>query len=147
MRYEFQTAGDDHVGVVVRRDGHRDLVVYDRSDPDASRSVVALEAHESSVLVELLGGTKITERLAALRYEVEGLSIEWVTMLPGAGLTGRRIGDGRIRTLTGCSVVAVIRGEQSIAGPGPEFTFTAGDVVLLMGAAEGVRGAMTILTT
>ena len=147
IRYVFQTDDHDHVGVVVRRDGHRDLVVYDRSDPDATRSIVALAPHESSALVELLGGTKITERLSALRYQVEGLSIEWVTMRADTGLTGRRIGDGRIRTLTGCSVVAVIRGEQSIPGPGPEFSFLAGDVVLLMGAADGVRRAMTILTT
>lgn len=147
VRYEFETVGDDHLGVVVRRDGHRDLVVYDRADPDASRSIVALEPQESAALVELLGGTKITERLAALRYDVEGLSIEWVTMLPGRGLTGHRIGDGRIRTVTGCSVVAVIRGEASIPGPGPDFTFSADDVVLVMGAAEGVRGAISILTT
>ncbi len=146
VRYEFTSEAGDRLGVVVRRDGKRDLVLYDESDPDACRDTVELNAEECATMVELLGGTKVTERLADLRYEVEGLSIEWVTMPPEGGLTGRTIGDGRIRTDTGASVVAVIRGEGSIPGPGPEFRFEAGDVVLVVGAVEAVQAAAERLT-
>jgi TrkA domain protein len=107
--------------------------------------VVELEPAESAAMVELLGGSKVTERLADLRYEVEGLSIEWVTMAPDAPLTGRTIGDGMIRSSTGASVVAVIRGEISVPGPGPDFAFEAGDVVLVMGSVDSVQGAANLL--
>lgn len=146
VRYDLQTAAGDRVGVVVRRDGRRDLVVYDEVDPDSCRSNVSLEPDESSALVEVLGGTKVTERLSELRYDVEGLSIEWVTLPAGATLAGRTIGDGRIRTTTGASVVAVIRGETSIPGPGPDFVLEAGDVALVIGSHDGVQAAATLLT-
>ena len=61
------------------------------------------------------------------------------------GLTGRTIGDGAIRSRTGASVVAVIRGERSIPGPGPELALEGGDVVLVIGAADSVAKAATLL--
>ena len=64
-----------------------------------------------------------------------------------ARLCGQTIADGTIRTSTGASVVAVIRGDTSFAGPGPEFRFAAGDVVLVMGATQGVQQAAHLLTS
>lgn len=145
IRYEFTSAAGDRLGVVVRRDSRRELVFYDERDPDRCRDIVELTGAEAATLVELLGGTKVTERIADLRHEVEGLSIEWVTMAPGGGLVGKTIGDGQIRTRTGASVVAVIRGERSIAGPGPEFQFEAGDVALVVGSVDGVQRAARLL--
>lgn len=147
VRYEFTSAAGDRVGVIVRRDARRELLLYDEADPDACRDNVSLTGEEAATMVELLGGTKITERIADLRHEVEGLSIEWVTLESGRGLAGRTIGDGRIRTETGSSVVAVIRGEQSIPGPGPDFRLEAGDVALVVGSIEGVQKALRLLTT
>ena len=146
VRYEFVTAAGDRIGLVVRRDARRDLVLYDADDVDASRAAVELTGEEAALLVELLGGTKITERLADLRHEVEGLAIEWVTLPTAGGLTGRTIGESRLRTETGASVVAVIRDDQSVPGPGPEFRFQTGDVALVMGAVAPVRAAADRLT-
>jgi TrkA domain protein len=145
-RYEVSTAGGDRLAVVARRDRRRDLVVYDSRDPDTSRSHVVLNAEEAAVLVELLGGSKVTERMSDLRHEVEGLAIEWVTMPIEGGLTGTTIGDGAIRTRSGASIIAVIRDGRSIPGPGPDFRFAAGDVVLTIGAADNVARATSMLT-
>jgi TrkA domain protein len=145
-RYEFTTAAGDRLAIVARRDRRRELVVYDDDDPDACRAAVELTGEEASVLVELLGGTKLTERLSDLRHEVVGLAIEWVTMPPSGGLTDRTIGDGRIRTTTLASVVAVLRGHESIPGPGPDFRLAAGDVVLVVGSVAAVQAAAKLLT-
>jgi len=145
VRYEFTTSAEDRLGVVVRRDGRRELVIYDVDDPDASRESVELNEHESAALVEMLGGSKVTERIADLRHEVEGLSIEWVTMSADRGLTGHTIGEGMIRTKTGASVVAIIRGDASIPGPGPDLRFEVGDTALVIGSVEGVHSAALLL--
>jgi len=119
-RYEFSTVEGDRLAVVARRDSRRDLVLYDQDDPDTCRAVVELNSEEAAVLVDLLGGSKVTQRLADLRFEVEGLAIEWVTMPSQGGLTGATIGEGAIRSRSGASVVAVIREGASILGPGPD---------------------------
>jgi TrkA domain protein len=146
VRFEFTSAAGDRLGVIVRRDSRRELLLYDEDDPDSCRDTVSLTGEEAATLVELLGGTKVTERVADLRHEVEGLSIEWVTIEAGRGLADRSIGDGRIRTQTGASVVAVIRGDRSIPGPGPEFVLEPGDVALVVGSIEGVSMAQRLLT-
>ncbi|WP_159448782.1 cation:proton antiporter regulatory subunit [Demequina sp. NBRC 110053] len=145
VRYEFQAEGGDHVGVVVRRDGKRDIALYDREDPDSCRGTVELSEGDASKVAELLGGTNITARLDSLRHMVEGLAIEWVTMPQSGGLTDSTIGAGRIRTETSASVVAVIRGSTGIPGPEPDFILKAGDTVLVMGGTEAVRQATAIL--
>lgn len=145
VRFEFTSSRGDRIGVIVRRDSRRELLLYDRDDADSCSNVVALSGEESAALVELLGGTKVTERLSDLRHEVVGLSIEWVTIAADKGLAGRTIGDGRIRTETGASVVAVVRGNESIPGPGPDFELQAGDVALVVGSFDGVQSAQRLL--
>lgn len=145
VRYEFDTVDGRKVGVLVHRDGQRELLIYDEKDCDSCNDVVHLSVQESASLVELLGGTKITERISDLRHEVRGLSIEWVNVADDAPLVGRTIGDGRIRTASGASVVAVLRGDESHPGPGPEFRLMSGDTVLLTGSAAGVEMARRII--
>lgn len=145
VRYEFTSELGDHVGVVVRRDGRRDVALYDRVDPDSCTGTMELSEGDAGKLAELLGGTNITARLDSLRHMVEGLAIEWVSMPEDGGLTGKTIGDGHIRTSTSASVVAVIRGSQGLPGPGPDFRFEPGDTVLVMGGTDAVREARSIL--
>jgi TrkA domain protein len=147
VRYEFMTGDRERLGVITRRDGRRELLLYDRDDPDTCRVTIELTPEEAATMVELLGGSRVTERLQDLRHEVEGLSIQWVTIASGTRMAGSTIADGEIRTRTGASVVAVIRGDQSIPGPGPDFRFDAGDVVLLMGSEPAVEAAERLLLT
>jgi TrkA domain protein len=147
VRYEFMTGERERLGVITRRDGRRELLLYDRDDPDTCRVTIELTPEEAATMVELLGGSRVTERLQDLRHEVEGLSIQWVTIASGTRMAGSTIADGEIRTRTGASVVAVIRGDQSIPGPGPDFRFDAGDVVLLMGSEPAVEAAERLLLT
>lgn len=145
VRYEFTTTDGEHVGVLVHRDGRREFLVYDSDDPDACSRTVGLGSEESAALVEMLGGSRITEQLGELRHEVEGLSIEWEPVGESSPLAGRTIGDGEIRSRTGASVVAIIRGQQSIPGPGPDFRVETGDTVLLIGSLDAVEAAARML--
>jgi TrkA domain protein len=146
VRYEFVTASGTRLGVLVRRDGERDLLVYQGDDEDTCSSTVELLPEESAIVVELLGGTKVTEKLSDLRHEVEGLSIEWVTIREDSPLAKKSIGDGAIRTKTSSSIVAVLRGDISIPGPGPDFVFEVGDVALVVGSAQGVQMAEKLIS-
>ena len=87
---------------------------------------------------ELLGASRVTEAVAAVQQEIEGLAIEWIELTPTSPASGATIGDGMYRTKTGSSIVAVIRDGQSIPAPGPEFGLLAGDVVVAVGTTDGL---------
>lgn len=55
------------------------------------------------------------------------------------GLAGRHPADLGIRERTGCSVVAVERGDEVIVEFGPEFRFGAGDAVYVCGGNNALR--------
>ena len=147
VRYEFTTDDDQDVGVLVHHDGRREVLVYDIDDPDRCSSLVHLTESDSQTLGEILGVSHVTETVNAVRQEIEGLGIEWVSLEDGSPAVGATIGDGAYRTLTGSSIVAIMRDTQPVPAPGPEFEFAAGDVVVAVGTPEGLAALRQRLTT
>ncbi|HSP04950.1 MAG TPA: cation:proton antiporter regulatory subunit [Acidimicrobiales bacterium] len=139
VRYEFKTGDKDHVGVVHHHSGRREIVVYDRKDPDVARSVLELSADDSRTLSDLLGASQVTEALAAVQQRIEGLTLEWVEVAEESEMANRSIGDGELRTRTGASVVAVIRGDTSEPAPSPDYVLEPEDVVVAVGTADGLE--------
>jgi TrkA domain protein len=146
LRHAVTTGRGRRLGVVSHHTGRRDLVVYDKADPDSAVVSVELSPEEANVLAELLGGTRIVERLAELRRQVDGLVTRQIAILAGSPFDGRTLGDTKARTRTGSSIVAVARGAEVIASPRPDFTFSAGDVVVVVGTDEGTTAVTDLLT-
>ena len=146
LRHDFTTGAGRQIGVVTHLTGRRDLLVYDRDDPDACQEVIRLTDEESDALAELLGATRIVGRLGQLQQQVEGLAIDWLPIHPGSPYAHRTIGDTRARTRTGVSIVAVLRDRTAIAAPGPEFQLEPRDTAVVVGTPAGVQALAGILS-
>jgi K+:H+ antiporter subunit KhtT len=146
IQHAITTARGRRVGVVSHHTGRRDLVIFDPDDPDTAVASVALSGEEANALAELLGTARIVERLAELNRQVEGLVTEQITLTEGSPYVGRTLGDTAARTRTGASIVAVVRDRQVFASPRPGFRFDAGDVVVVVGTAEGTSAVASVLT-
>lgn len=146
VRFVFTTSAGDRLGVIVHRSGRRALLLYDRADPDACRSVLGLSSDDARTLVDLLGGSELSERLdVALRQSLEGLTLEWVPVREGSGAAGTKIADLGLRTRTGASIVAVLRGGEAMLSPRADFTLEPGDTAVLVGAPEAIDRATALL--
>jgi len=144
-RHDFTTTEGQRLGVIVHRTGVRELLIYGQDDPDACAHTLRLEGDNLRVLVELLGGTQIVERLANLQYSVEGLAIDWLSLPANSASIGTTLGSTAMRTRTGVSIVAVLRGEATIPSPEPDLVFEAHDVAVVVGTPEGILQADAIL--
>lgn len=145
VRHEFTTDDGTDLGVLVHHDGRREILVYDSDDPDACSSRLRLSANDSRTVSELLGASRVTEAVAAVQQEIEGLAIEWIELDPTSPAAGATIGDGMYRTKTGSSIVAVIRDGKSIPAPGPSFGLFAGDVVVAVGTSDGLASMRELI--
>lgn len=143
--YEFQTAAGSRVGVVAKRDGEFDFVRYDRDDPDAAETLLTLTPTEADTLAELLGAPRIVERFADLTREIPGLVSSTIELPLGSRFDGRPLGETRCRTLTGASIVAIVRGEQVIASPTPGEVLRGGDALVVVGTDGGIDGVRRII--
>lgn len=141
VRHDFTTARGERIGVLQRMSGDRDLLVYDRDDADACQRSVRLDEVESEVLAELLGVSRLTQSLGAAREVVGNLVVEWLPIEDGSPFVGRTIGDTQLRTRTGSSVIAILRGDGATPAPGPQDEIRGGDTLIVVGTLEGVRAA------
>jgi len=145
LRHDFTTQSGKRIGVVSHRTGRRDLVVYDREDPDRACEVVKLNDEEADALVELLGAPRIVQRLNQAHQEVEGLVSLQLPIPPTSPYVNRPMGDARVRTRTNASIVAIVRAGQVFASPGPDFMLASGDIVVVVGSADTTSDVAHIL--
>lgn len=145
LRHEFVTAKGQHAAVVSHVSGRREIVLYGSEDPDTAAATLSLSADEANGVAELLGTARIVERLADLRQQVTGLKTVQVPIIAGSPYDGGTLGDTQARTRTGASIVAVIRAGQILASPRPGFVFLPGDLVVVVGTAEGTAAVADIL--
>ncbi|MCA3748891.1 MAG: portal protein, partial [Rubrobacter sp.] len=71
--------------------------------------------------------------LDRLRGASRMIETEWVRIGEGSDLVGKSLQEAGIRSRTGASVVAIIRGEEAIPSPDPSTVLEAGDVVGVLG--------------
>jgi TrkA domain protein len=145
MRYEFETRNHQRVGVIVYRDGKSEIVSYRGDDPDASTSLLRLDADEADAIAEILGAPRFARKLADLSKEIPGLHTEPVRLASTSVYVGRSLGETHCRTLTGASIVAIVRGEEVITAPAPDQLLLAGDTLIVIGTSSGVQKVHKIL--
>jgi TrkA domain protein len=147
VRHEFITDEGKRVGVVSHRSGRREVYLPDPDDPDRFKRALGLTEEDARVLAELLGASRVAEELAELQQKIEGLAIDWLPVREDSPYAGRTIGAGRVRTRTGVSIVAVLRGEQAIPAPGPEVDVRPGDYLVVVGTPRGIEQLVELLRT
>ncbi|MEY2957596.1 MAG: hypothetical protein RLZZ01_164 [Actinomycetota bacterium] len=145
LRHEFVCESGDRIGVITRHSGRRDLLVFDRDDPDSVAESASLSADEARTLADLLGGATLIERFDDLRQHIAGLSIDWLPVGETSRFAGRPLGATEMRTRTGVSAIAVLRDGRAIPAPGPDEVLLGGDTVVVVGLAAGIDTAARLL--
>jgi TrkA domain protein len=143
VRYDLTTREQRRLSVVAHRDGARTLSAYREDDPDACALSVRLSSGEATALIDALMPRHHSPSL--LSTTELGLLAERVELQATSYWNGRVLGDTRMRTETGVSIVAVLRRAEAIPSPGPDFRLAGGDTLILIGTREGVEAAAAIL--
>lgn len=142
LRHDFVTRAGDRIGVITHRTGRREVLIYDRHDPDACRDVIRLDEDEGHALAEVLGGSTVAESLdTMIQQSVEGLTIDWLPATVSWSCTGHTVAETMLRAKTGVSIVAVLRGEQTMPSPTPDFRIEPGDTLVVVGTPDGIKAA------
>lgn len=146
MRKDFEVRSGRRVGVVAHRDGDIDLIVSKPEDPDAIAAQVPLSTDEASVLANLLGAPQLVAKLNDDHRDLPGITTRQLAVHDESPYAGRTLGETGMRTRTKTSIVAVMRAGQLHPSPGPDFTFTEGDLLVVVGTPDGLDAAAKILT-
>ena len=75
----------------------------------------------------------------------EGIEITWIDVGESSPIVGKSLADTNIRSITGASVVAMIRDQHLTANPKSVTVFKAGDRVGIIGEDEQIRVARKLV--
>ncbi|MFJ4688115.1 cation:proton antiporter regulatory subunit [Streptomyces sp. NPDC091377] len=139
VQYELTTRRQDTFSVIAHGDGSRTLRVHH----EAAGLSTELTAAEALSLTDAL--LPAPDHPTLLHTTDFGLLTDRVTVTGRCHWNGRTLGETRLRTATGASVVAVLRRADTYPSPGPSFRLRGGDTVIVLGTQEGVREARRIL--
>ncbi len=145
LRYEFDNSDGERIGVIAKRTGDFEVVLYAADDLDAAQRLFRLTEGEADALAQILGAPRIAERFADLTREVPGLEAGQVSVRPGSPYADRPLGDTHGRTRSGASIVAIVREEEVLPSPSPAEPLRAGDVLVVIGTAEGIKMVTRII--
>jgi TrkA domain protein len=145
IRHDFATSSGERLAVLAHRGGRREILVYDRADPDTCSMVLHLSVDDTRTLAELLGTSQVSQALNAMEQQIEGLAIDWVTIAGRSEMVGKSLAEAALRDRTGASVVALIRGEDTIAAPSATESLQADDVAVAVGTPEGLAQLRSLL--
>jgi TrkA domain protein len=139
MCHELALRDGRHVGIVTRRTGQRDFVIYDE-EGDGAAAGVTLTDDEAIAVAEILAAPQVV-----FPSPLEGLLVEQLPVPEGSPFADRPLGDTRARTRTGASIVAVLRQGTALPSPTPEFVLHAGDLVITVGTRAAIDHVLRIL--
>jgi len=136
---KFEVEVDDdgsRIVVLLHHDGRREG--FRRAGPDAdSEKLFDLDAQSARRLGSILTGTTFeTVDVAELEVPLGEAIIEWWEVGDGSDLAGSTLGAADLRSATGVSVIAIQRGEETIANPEPDARIETGDVLVTLGTRE-----------
>ncbi|GAB2610254.1 TrkA C-terminal domain-containing protein [Streptomyces capparidis] len=143
VRYDLRTRDHRRLSVVAHRDGSRTLSAYRGDDPDQCALSVRLTPGESEALIDALMPSHHSPNL--LSTTDLGLVAERIELSSASHWNGRLLGETRMRTETGASIVAVLRRADAVPSPTPDFRLSGGDILIVIGTREGVEAAAAIL--
>jgi len=115
------------IQIISRATFDRNITVLHKAGADLVMSYATMAAN---TIINLLSPGKVMTL-------TEGLNIFNVEV--GASLAGKTIMESNIRDDTGCSIIAVSRGEEMEINPDPMLQLDKGTSLLIIGAAEDER--------
>jgi TrkA domain protein len=143
VQYDLTTLDGRHLSVTAHRDGSRCLNAYRDDDPDACALSLRFTGQEAAVLADALMPVHHDPRL--VHATDLGLVAEKIPLPVASRWNGCQLGETRLRTRTGSSVVAALRGADAIPSPMPGFRLAGGDTLVVIGTRESADAAAAIL--
>lgn len=132
------------IAIVIFDDGRKEIYV----NPDDLRpNVIKMDADEA----RLIGQAIVTEwRPKTIidyisRSFQGGMAMDQFTIADESPLAGMTVMETNLRSATGASIIALLKGGRTIYNPPPSTVIAPGDVVVMIGDGDQLHKARTLI--
>jgi TrkA domain protein len=138
-KFTITVASGDRLVIVVHNSGKRELQYFEAGEDDEPRAALDLTDEEAREVGAILAGVLFhPEAVGDTQSKLGQKVIEWIKVLPGSRLAGKRVGE--IPLPPGAHLLAVDRpGAPLVPNPGLEVVLEVGDTLVVAGTREAVE--------
>lgn len=138
-KFTITVGSGDRLVIVVHNSGKRELQYFEAGKEDEPMAALDLTDEEAREIGAILAGVLFhPEAVGDTQSKLGQKVIEWIKVLPGSRLTGKRVGE--IPLPPGAHLLAVDRpGAPLLPNPGPEVVLEVGDTLVVAGTREAVE--------
>jgi TrkA domain protein len=138
-KFTITVGSGDRLVIVVHSSGKRELQYFEAGEDDEPRAALDLTDEEAREVGAILAGVLFhPEAVGDTQSKLGQKVIEWIKVLPGSRLAGKRVGE--IPLPPGAHLLAVDRpGAPLVPNPGPEVVLEVGDTLVVAGTREAVE--------
>lgn len=138
-KYTLKLNAGNNLAIIMHLSGKREIFYFDDPDDDPQFHFVMNE-EEAQLLGSVLLGSYFKPEQEQQRELLMGkLSIEWVTIEKNCPLVNKSILESEIRQKTGITIIAIIRGNDSIINPQPDEKIFEKDTLVAVGNREQTK--------
>jgi TrkA domain protein len=143
-KFEIELDDDTTLVIVIHNTGKREL--FRREGDDDSVKLFELSDKMSRQIGTILEGAyfqPIATDTTETMLDDDSL-LEWVRVVESAEIVGQTLEELDFRVVTGASVVAIQRNDDTESNPGPETTIRADDTLIVIGTREACNRVETL---
>lgn len=145
-RYTLSFPSGGEFVIVIHNGGRRRTYWRAEADDDSEPLFETTES-QARKIAEVFDGTYFHPVEEDLDEALEDARIRWVAIDASASVAGRTIGETRLRSRTGASILAIQRGDRTVPNPGAETEIRAGDTLVVVGTADAHDALDNLLAT
>jgi TrkA domain protein len=146
-KFELELDGDERLIVLIHHDGKREVYLRPGENQD-SRKLFGLDGKSARQLGSIREGAHFQPvEMDEIQVPLGEAIIEWVEIDASSPVVGRTLRAANVRERTGVSVIAVQRGEETIANPPPDTAIEADDILVTLGSREEQRAFSELVGT
>ncbi len=134
------TAEGSKLVLIIHHSGKREIYFFEDADEDEADFCVGLSDEETRQLgAQLLGVDYQPVSLEKMKLFQKQLVMEWIELKDTSPLANKSIGDSKIRSKTGASIVAIIRSDDMIVSPDVTEVLKPADTLMACGRSEQIK--------
>ncbi|MDQ0339259.1 TrkA domain protein [Caldalkalibacillus uzonensis] len=138
-KLSFLTAEGKMLVLIIHHSGKRELYFFEDPDGDEADYSLELTANETRELgAQFLGATYQPIDADTMKMFKNKLVMEWVELAPQSPVANQTIKEARIRTKTGASIMAIVRGDEVIVSPEVDEVLKPGDTLMAAGKSDQI---------
>lgn len=146
-KFELELDGAERLIVLIHHDGKREVYLRPGENEDSER-LFSLTGKRARQLGSILEGAYFQPvEMDEIQIPLGGAIIEWVDVDNSSAIVGQTLRAANLREKTGVSVIAIQRGEETLANPKPDTTIEPDDILVTLGTREEQQALSNLVDT